>query len=529
MILAIQVVIVLVGLLLFKFYLRKNSHRSLPPGPKPLPILGNIRDLPSGKEPEYQHWLRFKDRHGLISHISVFGQSFVIIHDRHAIHEILDKASAKTSARPHMNFAGDMCGYSELLTLRQYDATFRQHRKLVHQQLGTKALAARFQNSQDVESHRLLFRVLNDPENLIQHFKTEASAIMLQMTYGYVVEPKSSDPLAVLIERMMQDASTAAAPLTWAVDLIPALRYLPEWFPGTSFHTAARKSHNILRNVIDIPYTFVQRQMAAGRQRLSYVSSLVEQHDRDFQGGKLDENTEKAIKYTAAAMYAGGADTTVTSITSFILAMLLFPAVQKKAQEEIEAVVGVDRLPQHKDRENLPYIDALIKETHRWLPIAPMGVPHVAAEHVDYKGLHIPKGALLLPAVWWFLHDDQVYSDPLSFDPDRYLGARDEPDPANEMFGYGRRICPGRYVADDSMFITISRLLATFHIGRAVDERGNEIIPKVDVSPGLVGRPLEFPYIIKPRNDACKQLIKSVETIHPWEEGDASRLPDDIT
>ncbi|KAF5640841.1 oxidoreductase [Fusarium sp. NRRL 52700] len=355
------------------------------------------------------------------------------------------------------------------------------------------------------------------------------SSVILKMTYGYVVEPRTPDPLTLLIEHMMQDASVAATPLTWAVDVIPALRYLPEWFPGVSFHCAARKSNRILRMVIDVPYTFVRRQMVAGRQRLSYVSSLIDQHDcNGVKDGKLDENTEKAIKYTAAAMYAGGADTIVAAITSFILAMILFPAVQRKAQEELAAVIGVTRLPQHKDRKDLPYINAIIKETHRWLPIAPMGVPHVATEDTIYEGLHIPKGALLLPAVWWFLHDNNIYSDPLSFDPDRFLGTRDEPDPANEMFGYGRRICPGRFIADDTLFITISRLLATFNITRAIDEQGNELNPKIEISPGLVGRQLEFPYSIQPRNPTCVQLIRSVETIYPWEEGDAARLPEEF-
>ena len=81
--------------------------------------------------------------------------------------------------------------------------------------------------------------------------------------------------------------------------------------------------------------------------------------------------------------------------------MTLFPEVQRKAQEEIERVVGNDRLPGFDDRENLPYVDACVKEALRWHPVAPMGVPHQTTEDDIYEGYYIPKGALILPNIWY--------------------------------------------------------------------------------------------------------------------------------
>ena len=69
-----------------------------------------------------------------------------------------------------------------------------------------------------------------------------------------------------------------------------------------------------------------------------------------------------------------GADTTLSTVQSFILAMLLYPEVQKKAQEELDRVVGTDRLPTFADRDNLPYLEALVSEVHRWMPVSPMGM-----------------------------------------------------------------------------------------------------------------------------------------------------------
>ena len=323
----------------------------------------------------------------------------------------------------------------------------------------------------------------------------------------------------------MYNISLAFVPGAWPVDFIPFLKYLPEGLPCMSFKKVARKWSKINRMVIEAPYAFVRQQMAKGIQRPSYVASLVEQHLNKTENGTLDEDLETAIKRTAAVMYAGAADTTVSSIHSFILAMVLFPEVQRKAQEEIDTVVGTGRLPEFEDRGKLSYVDALVKETLRWLPVAPTGIPHMADDEINYRGFCIPKGAYLVPGTWWFLHDPQTYSNPSCFDPDRYLEPRHEPDPAEHAFGYGRRICPGKYLADETLFLTIARILAVFDITKAIDKQGKEITPKVQTVPGVNSRPVEFPYNIKPRSAIHTDLIQSVEVRHPWEESDSRSLP----
>ncbi|KAF5692956.1 oxidoreductase [Fusarium denticulatum] len=503
----LSAVLILVGVALTILYIRTKPCKNLPPGPNPLPILGNVKDMPDGTTPEYQHWIKFKDLYGPISHVSILGQSLIILHDRDAANAILEKTSTKTSGRPQFVFGNEMCGYNQILSFKPYGKLLKQHRKLVHQQLGTKTAASRFRDIQDVESRRLLLRILESPEKLFEHIKTEASAIILKMTYGYNLEPHKPDPLALLIEQMMHNFSLAFVPMSWPVDVLPILRYLQKPFQE-----------------FDVPYTFVKKQIAKQSNRPSYVSSLIKQHD-----GDLDEETDTAIKQTAAVMYAAGADTTVSSIRGFALAMLLFPEVQRKAQREIDSVVGTERLPQFEDRDNLPYVDALINESLRWIPVTPMGVVHTADEDIYYKEFVIPKGASFLPATWWFLHDPEIYSDPASFDPDRYLEPRNEPHPNFASFGFGRRVCPGRFLADESLFISISRLLAAFDVKKAVDGRGSEIEPQISVTPGMISHIRDFPYEIKPRNEKYAAMMRQVEVDHPWEQADAAFLSMDVS
>jgi cytochrome P450 len=102
-------------------------------------------------------------------------------------------------------------------------------------------------------------------------------------------------------------------------------------------------------------------------------------------------------KFTATSLYTGGADTTVSSLMTFFLVMSLFPDVQKRAQEELDRVVGTSRLPVSSDKPNLPYIWATVQETHRWHPVVPMAIPHVSSREDKIRGYRIPQGALLLP------------------------------------------------------------------------------------------------------------------------------------
>ncbi|KAI1046738.1 hypothetical protein LB505_006744 [Fusarium chuoi] len=168
----LSAVLILVGIALTILYLRTKPRKNLPPGPKPLPILGNIRDMPDGTAPEYQHWIKFKDLYGSISHVSILGQSLIILHDRDAANAILEKTSTKTSSRPQFIFGNEMCGYNRILSFKPYGKSLKQHRKLVHQQLGTKIAASRFRDVQDVESRRLLLRIFKTPEKLYAHIKT---------------------------------------------------------------------------------------------------------------------------------------------------------------------------------------------------------------------------------------------------------------------------------------------------------------------------------------------------------------------
>ncbi|KAM4056422.1 cytochrome p450 [Hirsutella rhossiliensis] len=524
--LIVQRVVLAIIFLVFLRYFRRKSALKLPPGPKPWPIIGNLKDLPPAGVPEYQHWLKHKDAFGLVSSVTVLGQTLVIIHDRRAAFELLEKAARKTSGRPPMQFAHQLCGFNRFLPGRQFDDTYRWHRKLIHQQLGTKSAATRYNDIVYGEVQHFLIRISREPENLLKLFKIVTGAIILKITYGYSIEQQKSDPLVDLIDKMMTNFSFAFTPMHWMVDIVPALRHLPNSLPGMKFKETARRWDQINQAVADVPYLFVRKQMDSGNNRPSYVSRLLQEYREEGSGDSEKDlrQYEDAIKHTAAILFGGGADTSASNLSSFVLAMLLYPEVQRKAQKEIDSVTGPDRLPSFVDRDKLPYINGITKESLRWLPVAPIGTAHTISEDTTYDCYDIPKGAHLLPAIWWFTHDPNVHRDPDAFDPERYSAPRNEPDPRFAVFGFGRRICPGQFLADSNLFLIIAQTLSLFEVSKAVAEDGSEIDVKLGALPGLIAYPADFPFKIRPRNAQKEELLRRIKDETPWEGSDASRL-----
>jgi cytochrome P450 len=274
-------------------------------------------------------------------------------------------------------------------------------------------------------------------------------------------------------------------------------------------------------DTVDKPFKYVKYQMAHNASHPSLVSKLLEQAPEKRLIGPEEEFI---IKWTAASLYTGGADTTVSTLSTFFLAMSLFPEVQKKAREEIDRVVGNGRLPTFEDRENLPYVEAIVSEALRWHPIAPLAIPHVVEQDDIYEGFLFPKGTLIIPNTWWFLHDPEAYPEPMEFRPERHLGDEPAPNPRLYCYGYGRRICPGRVLADSSLFLTIASSLAAFNIKKALDATGKEVEPKVEFTPGIISHPVPFGCRIEARSREYERLIRNVEKDYPWQESDAKAL-----
>jgi len=185
--------------------------------------------------------------------------------------------------------------------------------------------------------------------------------------------------------------------------------------------------------------------------------------------------------------------------------MTLYPGAVKSAQEELDRVVGRDRLPDFSDKDSLPYLNALIYEVLRWRPTFPIAIPHLLRSDSDdvYNGYRIPAGSMVIGNSWAILHDENVYPDPTSFKPERFL-KNGAPDPSvplpDSAWGFGRRSCAGKEFVLSFMFITIASVLASFDIDAPTDEKGRAIFPKDEFTGGIIRHAVPFECVIKPRS-----------------------------
>ncbi|KAF9227082.1 cytochrome P450 [Gyrodon lividus] len=485
-----------VALYLTSRLLRKRRSRPLPPGPPGFPLIGNILDLPS-----HGPWVAFAamgKKYGPIMSMNMFGTQYIILDSVKVVDDILEKRSSISSDRPHLTMGGDLVGWGDSLIFQQYGERFRQHRKFFHRQIGSRTSLATFYPVEEEETKRFLCNVLNNPDDLAGHVRRTAGAIILKISHGYSVKD-GNDPFVEMADQAMVNFSLVTTPGGFLVDLIPVLRYLPEWFPGAGFQRDAKRWRKMVNDTATKPHEFVLEHLAKGDAAPSFTSRLLQEKS-------VTPEEEDIIKWASFAMYLGGSDTIVSAIYAFFLAMTIHPDVFKKAQREVDAVVGSERLPTFEDRDSLPYINAICKEVLRWNVVAPLAM-HVTSQDDVYEGYLMPKGSVILANIWHILYNEETYPEPEAFRPERFLGDCVQPDPRKACFGWGRRICPGIHLAEASMFITVAMSLATLDISRHVKD-GIEVVPKHEVIEGIVCHPKPFECKITPRSKKAQNLLR---------------------
>ncbi|THU98740.1 cytochrome P450, partial [Dendrothele bispora CBS 962.96] len=288
------------------------------------------------------------------------------------------------------------------------------------------------------------------------------------------------------------------------VDLFPIMKYLPEWAPMAGFKRNARAVKEAVDAMMNMPFQMVKDQMKTGTVSPCLTSRLLESF-----GESIKLQDEEDIKGVAGTMYAAANDTTACVLLSFVLAMVLYPEVLGKMQEEMDQVIGIGKLPTFEDRERLEYLECVLKEVYRWNPPAPFGLPHRLMQNDLYDEYRIPKGATIYANIYAIL---QNCPHPQRFHPSRYKKSENILNPAEVVFGFGRRQviakrCPGMYFADAGIWLVVASLVASVNIAKARDEQGREITPEMEFGTGIVRHPKSFPCSITPQSSEMRVLI----------------------
>jgi len=340
---------------------RKTTPYPLPPGPPGEPLLGHLRVVPSNKpEIAYAKWSKEYDSDVL--YFNILGQPVVVLNSVKAAVDLLDKRGSNYCDRPRFVLF-EVMGWGMTLTFLRWGPRFQMHRKLIQGSF-TKPNCLQYQDLQEHETHQLIGGIMKNPDDWERQMRRFATAIVLGIGFGVNIKDDNDSYIQMAI-----DASYAlghgGAPAGTVVDFFPFLKHLPNWLARSWSLKFARDWKWAIQQIHDVPFAAVEQEMKDGTAQPSFIHTLLENSNLKAQRGEAIEFTPEDIKGAAGAIYAAGQDTTWSTLVVFILNMVLHPEIQKKAQQQIDSVIGHDRLPDFNDRSSLPYVDYIVQETLR--------------------------------------------------------------------------------------------------------------------------------------------------------------------
>lgn len=497
------------------FILSRQKSRNLPhpPGPQGYPLVGYLKTIPSPLWKTYLDW--GKQYKSDIVRLNILGNNMIVTNTLKATLDLLDKRSAIHSDRPTAGLvmANELVGFGWSTASAPYGQYWRESRKLFQKTFGPHAVG-RYRPVETTATHKLLRNLLETPKDFRKHIRYQVGTVIIRAAYGIEVQEKD-DPYIVAAEHALWIANRCMEPGAWFVDLIPLLKYVPEWLPWAGFKRQANIWRKEIEAFVDSPFLdiktnqnlpvdcaakFMFENIKPDSSSIEYVESVV-------------------IKGTLSTMYAAGSDTTVSMLDTFFLAMTLCPEIQREAQESIDRACE-GRLPYFSDYDALPLVHAIVQECLRWRPALPLTVPHMNTKDDVYDGYWIPKGSMVFANIRAILHDPATYTEPEMFNPKRFLKKAtgiaadleldlDVLDPGTVTFGFGRRACPGRWMVYESMWLVIASVLATFDITPTSDERGRPVLPEGKYTNSFISGPEEFACAITPRSSHHERLVLS--------------------
>ncbi|KAL2844365.1 cytochrome P450 [Aspergillus pseudoustus] len=524
-------VLVAIACLAAVFQLTRFSATNVPkgakllPGPRGKPFIGSGGELKKGRGGYF--WFKFTDwakEYGPIYQYKTFGRVNVVLSTEGIANDLLRERGDIFSSREQLPMGSKLLSDNKRALFLPYGDDWRRVRKFQHHVTQVKA-ATSYQSLQMKESARLVRDLVKTPRGYKTFFQRYASALILRLTYDARIETGEEEIVRLVYENQV-NMERVSVPGRYLVDILPCLLWLPSWVAPFKKEAAAHQRREV--SLFSSLVKSVQDNIEAGKAGQSFTRMWLENKQKfglsDIQG-----------TYVLGGLYSAAASTTASLAQSWVLQMVLHPEWLAKIHEELDRVVGPDRLPVFDDMPQLPTVRAVVKEVARMRPVTAGGIPHKSTEDFMYMGYLIPKGSIIHPNLWAIQHDPELYPDPFTFNPCRWLEPKyptyrepltQYPNMNNySVFGFGRRLCPGAHIAERSLNIIVARVSWACNIRTAVDGSGKEIIPpEYDYVNGLNTEPHDFEFDLTCRSPEHQEVLereaeKAIQELRQPESG----------
>ncbi|XP_053565549.1 cytochrome P450 2K6 [Bombina bombina] len=432
----------------------RNAYKNFPPGPKPLPLIGNLHIMDK-KEP-YKTLMELSKQYGPVFSIQMGTQPLVVLCGYDAIKEALVDHAEEFSWRGKLPIFDDVSkGHGVVFAngenwkvMRRFTLStlrdFGMGKKSLEDQINEEcnSLIEKFESykGQPFENTMIMNAAV---ANIIV-------SILLDHRYDY------EDPVLLrLMKTVHENIKHLGHPMVMLYNTYPSLI---RWLPG--IHTTIRKNVNEFHHFIRETFAKHKEKLNVNDQRNLIDVYLVKQQQESIPGQYF--NNENLV-HLVGDLFGAGMETTSTTLRWGFLIMMKYPEIQKNVQNEIEKVIGSAH-PHMEHRKKMPYTDAVINEIQRFGNIVPAVSPREVTQDVTLKGYFLPKGTSVLPVLASALQDKKYFEKPDEFYPQHFLDSEGNfvKKEALIPFSAGRRNCAGENLAKTELFLFFTRLLQKF-------------------------------------------------------------------
>ncbi|XP_004437987.1 PREDICTED: cytochrome P450 2D14-like [Ceratotherium simum simum] len=431
-----------------------------PPGPMPLPGLGNL--LQVDLQDSLSCFTRLRRRFGDVFSLQLAWTPAVVVNGLAAMREALVDHSEDTADRPPMPIFEHL-GFepgAEGVILARYGQRWREQRRFSVSTLRNFGLGKKSLEQWVTEEASCLCSAFADqagrPFSPNALLNKAVGNVIASLTYGRRYEYNDACFLRILdlMEGLLKEQSGF---LPQVLNAIPVLLHIPglvaKVFPQ-------QKAFMALLDELVAEHRMTRDPAQYPRDMTDAFLDEVEKAKGNPESSFNNEN----LRMVVSDLFSAGMVTTSTTLTWALLLMILHPDVQRRVQQEIDEVIGQARRPEMRDQAHMPFTMAVVHEVQRFGDIVPLGLPHMTSRDIEVQGFLIPKGTMLITNLSSVLKDETVWKKPFRFHPEHFLDAQGRfvKQEAFMPFSAGRRSCLGEPLARMELFLFFTCLLQRF-------------------------------------------------------------------
>ncbi|XP_060048304.1 cytochrome P450 2C9-like isoform X1 [Erinaceus europaeus] len=461
----------LLCLLLLSLWKQSSGKGKLPPGPPPLPVIGNLLQLDVKNLTKSFNSL--SKVYGPVFTVYFGMKPTVVLHGYEAVKEALTDLGEEFAGRGSFPVFDKLSkGHGvvfsngkiwketrrfSLMTLRNFGMGKRSIEDRVQEEARCIVEEFRKTNASPCDP---TFILGSAPCNVI-------CSIIFKKRFDY-----SDEMFLNIMERLNENVRIISSP--W-IQLCNAFPVLLDYFPGR--HNQVLKNYDFIKSYILEKTKEHQESLDVNNPRDLIDCFLIKM--KQEKHNQQTEFTLENLATTAVDLFAAGTETTSTTLRYALLLLLKHPEVAAKAQEEIERVIGRHRSPSMQDRSHMPYMDALVHEVQRYIDLLPINLPHAVTRDIKFRNYVIPKGMTVITSLTSVLHDDKEFPKPNMFDPHHFLDESGNFKKSDHFmaFSTGKRSCAGESLARMELFLFLTNILQNFTLKSLVEPKNIDTTP----------------------------------------------------